>query len=151
MRLAVYSLKDSPLSTPISTTAGEYFGHRSSVRKSSVRTITSSSAASTHGPSLNFICSSSSWCGRSEVPPSESHLPPLPISSTPAVSIPGISSVAAAVTSDKHVLDAARRRGGAGQLGHPRREIVVSRFGHDRKSSRFSRDAHPVWQRHTSA
>ena len=60
MRLAVYSLKDTPLSTPSSAAAGEYFGKRRSVRKSSVRTITSSSAASTHGPSLNFICSSSS-------------------------------------------------------------------------------------------
>jgi hypothetical protein len=56
----VYSFKDSPLSTPSSTTAGEYFGQRSSVRKSSVRTITSSKAACTHGPSSNVICSSSS-------------------------------------------------------------------------------------------
>ena len=68
--------------------------------KSSVRTISSSSAASMHGPSLNFICSSSSRCGRSDVPASDSNFPPLPMSSTPAVSAPRDQLHAAAVTSD---------------------------------------------------
>ena len=33
----------------------------------------------------------------------------------------------------QHFLDVARRRGGAGQLGHPHCEIVVPRFVHDRR------------------
>ena len=56
------------------------------------------------------------------------NLPPLPISSTPAVSTPGISSLRRGGDVGKHLLDAARRRGGAGQLGHPLSQIVVSRL-----------------------
>ena len=64
--------------------------------------------------------------------PNESHLPPLPINSTPPVSAPGTSSSAAAVTSDS---TSSTLRGPAtvrAEFGHPHRQIVVPLFGHHR-------------------
>ena len=126
----MYSLNDNALSTPISTTAAEYFGQRSSVRKSSVRTINSSSAASTHGPSLYFICSSSSWCGRSDVPAQSLELAALADEQHPGGVDARYQLHRRGGHVGQHVFDASRRSGGARQLGHSLSQVVVSRLRH---------------------
>ena len=64
--------------------------------------------------------------GQVDVPPNESHLPPLPINSTPRGVRTGDQFQRRGRHVGQHILDAARPRNGAGQFGHPHRQIVVS-------------------------
>ena len=110
---------------------GRVLGHRCSVRKSSVRTIRSSNAACTHGPSVDTSSGDRRACGAvRRCPASDSNFRPCRGAVRPAVSAPGISSFAVARDVAQNFLDGARCRGGSRQLSHPLSQVVVSYSGH---------------------